>query len=254
MDAPTAGGCPLGQRVDPGPVQGRVPAAGADERIRHTVLDDAATFKHDDPVGDLDRGQPVGDDQRSATGQDGAQCALDQPLTGDVQRGGGLVEDEYRRISQECPGERDQLALAGAEPPTPLGDIGVETIGQRGDELVAVSLWKRLAIGALAPGRQVLVDLEAKLLGVFAMFGSIVYLSIYLQVVYGSTPTEAGLQLLPLMGGMLVTSIGSGLLITRPDLTQGIGFFNLAELPDTPGEKSTATPIVSGKVEVLPSP
>lgn len=49
----------------------------------------------------------------------------------------------------------------------------------------------------------------------FAMFGSIVYLSIYLQVVYGSTPTEAGLQLLPLMGGMLVTSIGSGLLITR---------------------------------------
>ena len=49
----------------------------------------------------------------------------------------------------------------------------------------------------------------------FAMFGSIVYLSIYLQVVYGSTPTEAGLQLLPLMVGMLVTSIGSGLLITR---------------------------------------
>ncbi len=49
----------------------------------------------------------------------------------------------------------------------------------------------------------------------FAMFGSIIYLSIYLQVVYGSTPTEAGLQLLPLMAGMLVTSIGSGLLITR---------------------------------------
>jgi EmrB/QacA subfamily drug resistance transporter len=49
----------------------------------------------------------------------------------------------------------------------------------------------------------------------FAMFGSIVYLSIYLQVVYGSTPTEAGLQLLPFMVGMLVTSIGSGLLITK---------------------------------------
>jgi EmrB/QacA subfamily drug resistance transporter len=49
----------------------------------------------------------------------------------------------------------------------------------------------------------------------FAMFGSIVYLSIYLQVVYGSSPTEAGLQLLPLMAGMLITSIASGLLITR---------------------------------------
>jgi EmrB/QacA subfamily drug resistance transporter len=49
----------------------------------------------------------------------------------------------------------------------------------------------------------------------FAMFGSIVYLSIYLQVVNGATPTTAGLQLLPLMAGILVTSIVSGRLITR---------------------------------------
>lgn len=46
----------------------------------------------------------------------------------------------------------------------------------------------------------------------------------------------------------------AGLLITRPDLNQGIGAFNLAELPNIPGEKSTATPIVSGKVEILPPP
>jgi hypothetical protein len=43
----------------------------------------------------------------------------------------------------------------------------------------------------------------------------------------------------------------AGILVTRPDLNQGIGFFNLAELPDALGEKSTATPIVSGKVEIL---
>ena len=49
----------------------------------------------------------------------------------------------------------------------------------------------------------------------FAMFGSIVYLSIYLQVVYGSSPTTAGLQLLPLMVGIIVASIVSGRLITR---------------------------------------
>jgi EmrB/QacA subfamily drug resistance transporter len=49
----------------------------------------------------------------------------------------------------------------------------------------------------------------------FAMFGSIVYLSIYLQVVNGSSPTVAGLQLLPLMAGILVTSILSGRLITK---------------------------------------
>ena len=49
----------------------------------------------------------------------------------------------------------------------------------------------------------------------FAMFGSIIYLSVYLQVVMGATPTQSGLMLLPLMFGLLVTSIVSGRLITR---------------------------------------
>jgi EmrB/QacA subfamily drug resistance transporter len=49
----------------------------------------------------------------------------------------------------------------------------------------------------------------------FAMFGSIIYLSLYLQVVLGASPTESGLMLLPLMFGLLVTSIVSGRLITR---------------------------------------
>jgi len=42
----------------------------------------------------------------------------------------------------------------------------------------------------------------------------------------------------------------SGVLVTRPDLTQGTGHFNLAELPDAPGEKATTTPIVSGKAKL----
>ncbi|HEX8432665.1 MAG TPA: MDR family MFS transporter, partial [Longimicrobium sp.] len=49
----------------------------------------------------------------------------------------------------------------------------------------------------------------------FAMFGSITYLPLFLQVVKGSSPTASGLQLLPVMGGMLVTSIVSGQLISR---------------------------------------
>ncbi|HPJ18505.1 MAG TPA: MDR family MFS transporter [Actinomycetota bacterium] len=49
----------------------------------------------------------------------------------------------------------------------------------------------------------------------FAMFGSIVYLSIFMQVVRGASPTSAGLQLLPLMLGLLITSVVSGRLITR---------------------------------------
>jgi EmrB/QacA subfamily drug resistance transporter len=49
----------------------------------------------------------------------------------------------------------------------------------------------------------------------FALFGAVTYLPLFLQVVKGASPTGSGLQLVPLMGGLLITSIGSGRLITR---------------------------------------
>jgi EmrB/QacA subfamily drug resistance transporter len=48
-----------------------------------------------------------------------------------------------------------------------------------------------------------------------ALFGAITYLPLFLQVVKGATPTRSGLQLTPMMAGLLVSSIVSGQLITR---------------------------------------
>jgi EmrB/QacA subfamily drug resistance transporter len=48
-----------------------------------------------------------------------------------------------------------------------------------------------------------------------AMFGGIIYLPVYFQVVQGMTPTQSGLALLPMMAGIFTTSIGSGQLMTR---------------------------------------
>src|SRR3984957_650519 len=48
-----------------------------------------------------------------------------------------------------------------------------------------------------------------------AMFGAISYLPAYLQIVTGVSATGSGLLLLPLIGGLLVTSISSGRLIAR---------------------------------------
>jgi EmrB/QacA subfamily drug resistance transporter len=48
-----------------------------------------------------------------------------------------------------------------------------------------------------------------------ALFGSITYLPLYLQIVKGNSATQSGLQLTPLMGGLLVTSILSGNAISR---------------------------------------
>jgi EmrB/QacA subfamily drug resistance transporter len=48
-----------------------------------------------------------------------------------------------------------------------------------------------------------------------ALFGSVTYLPLYLQIVKGESPTVSGLQLTPMMAGLLVTSIVSGQLITK---------------------------------------
>ena len=47
------------------------------------------------------------------------------------------------------------------------------------------------------------------------MFGGLAALPLYLQIVKGATPTEAGLQLLPMMLGIMFGSILSGQLISR---------------------------------------
>src|SRR5690348_10542858 len=49
----------------------------------------------------------------------------------------------------------------------------------------------------------------------FALFGGIAYLPQYMQIVKGASPTISGLRLLPLMAGLLTTSIVTGRLVTK---------------------------------------
>jgi EmrB/QacA subfamily drug resistance transporter len=49
----------------------------------------------------------------------------------------------------------------------------------------------------------------------FALFGSVAFLPLFLQVVRGVSPTISGVYLLPQVIGLLITSVGSGQLISR---------------------------------------
>jgi Major Facilitator Superfamily len=49
----------------------------------------------------------------------------------------------------------------------------------------------------------------------FAMFGAITYLPAFFQVVKGISPTLSGVQILPLMAGLLLVSITSGRVISK---------------------------------------
>jgi EmrB/QacA subfamily drug resistance transporter len=48
-----------------------------------------------------------------------------------------------------------------------------------------------------------------------ALFGAVTYLPVFLQISKGRSPTSSGLQLTPMMAGLLVTSIASGRLISK---------------------------------------
>ena len=49
----------------------------------------------------------------------------------------------------------------------------------------------------------------------FALFGSVTFIPLYLQVVKGHTATESGLLMTPMMLGLILTAVVSGYLISR---------------------------------------
>jgi EmrB/QacA subfamily drug resistance transporter len=87
--------------------------------------------------------------------------------------------------------------------------------------LVAFFLAERaMGDGALIPLRifrirAAWVTIAASVIVGVAMFGGIMLLPLYMQIVHGASPTESGLLMLPMVVGMMTASIGSGQVISR---------------------------------------
>ena len=84
----------------------------------------------------------------------------------------------------------------------------------------AVVWWERRAREPIFPPRVFANSIVRSGLGMTffvtaTMFAAIIYIPVYLQLVDGESATRSGVLLLPLMGGMLTTSIISGRLVTR---------------------------------------
>src|SRR5690606_30068995 len=93
----------------------------------------------------------VGDDDGRAALEGAVHGALEVGLGLAVHVGGGLAEDEEGPVAVDRAGDGEELALAGAEVLTALGDLGVEPSAAV-DHLERAHLAERLA-------RAVLVDL-----------------------------------------------------------------------------------------------
>ncbi len=96
-----------------------------------------------------------------------------------------------------------------------LGLAGLAAVALAGFALVERGAAEPvLSLGLFRNRNFTLSVLIGFLLG-FAMFGAISYLPLYQQVVQGASATNSGLLLLPMMAGLLVTSLVAGQLITR---------------------------------------
>ncbi|WP_235037990.1 MDR family MFS transporter [Microbacterium sp. 18062] len=101
--------------------------------------------------------------------------------------------------------------------------MSVETLLMVGGALVATVLFIVVEFRSKEPlvpltlfrNRTFTLAVIASIATGIAMFGASVYLSQYMQLARGATPTEAGLMTIPMIGGLLVASMGVGALITR---------------------------------------
>lgn len=97
------------------------------------------------------------------------------------------------------------------------------TVLMVGGALVAAVLFVIVELRSAEPlipltlflGRTFTLSVIASIATGIAMFGASVFLSQYMQLARGATPTEAGLMTIPMIGGLLLASIGVGALVTK---------------------------------------
>ena len=94
---------------------------------------------HDrDPVGQVEGGLAVRDEQRGPAGHHPVQGGVDLRLDPGVDRGGRVVEQQQPGVGDQRPGEGDPLPLAAGERESLLADDAVVALGQLADELVGL--------------------------------------------------------------------------------------------------------------------
>jgi hypothetical protein len=91
------------------------------------TLNDPSVSHHDDFVAVPDGAQPVRDDDASTASA--AKIIIDGFFNTGIERGGGLIEDDDRRISGKRTGDLDPLTLATAEIPAVLRDMAIVVSG-----------------------------------------------------------------------------------------------------------------------------
>src|SRR5437667_4106682 len=116
----------------------RVYPGGGEEFGVPSGLGDTARVQHDDAVGPLDSGEPMCDHERCAALHERLERLLDVALGFAVESGGGLVENQHRRVLEEGARDSEPLPLPARKAHAVLADHGAEPFRHFADELHCV--------------------------------------------------------------------------------------------------------------------
>ena len=116
-------------------VQPRVETALGHQRAVRAGFSHATLIEHADLIGPGDGGKTMGDDEHGAAFLETVERDLHMALAGRVERAGGFIEQEDRRILEKRTGDGDALAFAARKRLTPFTDHRIKTLRQSGDEL-----------------------------------------------------------------------------------------------------------------------
>src|SRR5438105_9282799 len=113
---PISRGRALGGVLDA--VEARVEALAREELGVRAELREPAALEHRDAVGALDGGEPVCNHDGGAPAHQRVEGRLHLALGFRVERRGGLVEDEHRRVLEQRARDGEALALAAGKTQT----------------------------------------------------------------------------------------------------------------------------------------
>ena len=97
-------------------------------------LNDLTLLKDHNGLGIADGGQTVGNDKDGTTLHQAIHAFFNHPLRPGVDGGGGLIQNQHRRIGTGRPGDVQKLPLPLAEIAAVIGNPGVIAFGQMADK------------------------------------------------------------------------------------------------------------------------
>ena len=126
-----------------GPREFRKTLAFRHQFIESSAFDHMSAVEHKDARGIANGREPVGDHESRASLHHFVESGVNLGFGDGIQRAGRLIEDQDRRIFQQCPRDRQPLPLAAGQHAPALAGIGVESALAALDEFQCLGAGRR---------------------------------------------------------------------------------------------------------------